>query len=128
MSWQAYVDNLVGSGAIDKAALFSSTGDSVWAQTPGFNVSAAEVSEILSGYKDISGLQEKGLHVEGEKYFLLRNDDRSIYGKKDKTGVVIVKTKQALLVAHYDEARGTTAGQATQVVEKLGDYLVSTGF
>ncbi|KAK7747764.1 profilin, required for normal timing of actin polymerization in response to thermal stress [Diatrype stigma] len=39
MSWQAYVDSsLVGSGHIDKAAIISAAGDSVWAATSGFSV------------------------------------------------------------------------------------------
>jgi hypothetical protein len=39
MSWQAYVDDsLIKSGKIDKGAIFSAAGDSVWAVTPGFNV------------------------------------------------------------------------------------------
>lgn len=35
----AYVDsNLVGTGKIDKAAIYSKAGDSTWAISPGFQV------------------------------------------------------------------------------------------
>jgi hypothetical protein len=34
----AYVDNLVASTKVDKAAIYSRAGDSVWAQSVGFNV------------------------------------------------------------------------------------------
>ncbi len=39
---------------------------------------------------------------------------------------MIVKTVQAMLVAHYPET--IQPGQATTVVEKLGDYLISVGY
>lgn len=39
---------------------------------------------------------------------------------------MIRKTKQALLVAHYPET--VQPGNATNTVEKLGDYLVSVNY
>lgn len=46
--------------------------------------------------------------------------------EQGKEGVVIVKTVQALLVAHYPES--VQPGQAVTVVEKLGDYLIGVGY
>ena len=43
-----------------------------------------------------------------------------------KEGVVIVKTQQAILVAHYPET--TQPGAAANTVEQLADYLVSVGY
>lgn len=43
-----------------------------------------------------------------------------------KEGVVIVKTQQAILVAHYPGTVQT--GQATNTVEQLGDYLIGVGY
>lgn len=43
-----------------------------------------------------------------------------------KEGVVIVKTKQAILVAHYPET--VQPGAATNTVETLGDYLKGLGY
>jgi len=40
--------------------------------------------------------------------------------------VVIVKTTQAILVAHYPEH--VQPGSAANVVETLGDYLISVGY
>ena len=39
---------------------------------------------------------------------------------------MIVKTVQAMLVAHYPET--VQPGQAVTVVEKLGDYLIGVGY
>lgn len=43
-----------------------------------------------------------------------------------KEGIIIVKTKQALLIAHYPE--NVQPGSATNVVEKLADYLIGVGY
>ena len=43
-----------------------------------------------------------------------------------RTGIVIVKTKQAILVGHYGE--GMQAGNAATTVEALADYLVKAGY
>jgi profilin len=41
-------------------------------------------------------------------------------------GCVLVKTKQAILVAEY--VAPIQAGEATTVVEGLADYLISVGY
>ncbi|KAK4620151.1 Profilin [Fulvia fulva] len=130
MSWQAYVDqSLVGTGNVDKAAIFSAAGDSVWATSPSFQISPAEMTSITTAYKDtadVKQVQSTGLHIAGEKYVVLKADDRSIYGKKGREGVVIVKTQQAILVAHYPES--VQPGSAANTVEQLGDYLIKVGY
>ncbi|KAK5938969.1 profilin, required for normal timing of actin polymerization in response to thermal stress [Knufia obscura] len=130
MSWQAYVDSsLVGTGTVDKAAIFNAEGTSVWATSAGFQVSPQELKPIVSSFSDSSepkAIQGQGFKVAGDKYFTLRSDDRSLYGKKGKEGLVIVKTKQALLIGHYPE--NVQPGQAATTVEKLADYLIGVGY
>lgn len=126
MSWNAYTDSLISTGKIDKAAIYSAAGDSLWAESGGFQIAQQEISSIAGGYTDPSQLQAHGLHVEGKKYFLLKADDRSVYGKQDDQGIVAVKTKQAIVIAHYPS--GVQAQEATAVVEKLADYLISVGY
>jgi hypothetical protein len=43
-----------------------------------------------------------------------------------KEGVVIVKTKQAIIVTHYPET--VQPGTAATTVEKLADYLIGVGY
>jgi len=130
MSWQAYVDqSLVGTGDVDKAAIFNSEGNSVWASTAGWQVSPQEMQAVVAAYKDTADPKKvwaTGLHIAGQKYVTLKADDRSLYGKKGKEGVVIVKTKQAILITHYPET--VQPGVAAATVEKLGDYLTSVGY
>ena len=87
------------------------------------------MKEIVTAYRDTAtpkAVQSTGLHIAGEKYIVLKADETSLYGKKGKTGVVIVKTKQALLVTHYPES--VQPGAAANTVEKLGIYLSSVGY
>lgn len=126
MSWQAYTDNLIASQKLDRAALYSRAGDSQWAQSNNCVLAAPEIAELAAGFDNPSNLQASGLHVQGQKYFLLRADERSIYGKQAEEGIIAVRTKQAILVAHYPA--GVQAAEATVVVEKLADYLISVGY
>ncbi|KAL8929442.1 MAG: hypothetical protein Q9172_000493 [Xanthocarpia lactea] len=130
MSWQAYVDtSLVATGNIDKAAIFNSEGTSVWASSKGFTVAPTEIQAVVASFADnseVKKVQSEGFHIAGEKFFTLKSDDRSLYGKKGKEGVVVVKTQQAILVAHYPES--VQPGSAATTVEQLGDYLISVGY
>ncbi|EDO17319.1 hypothetical protein Kpol_1062p27 [Vanderwaltozyma polyspora DSM 70294] len=126
MSWQAYTDNLLATGKIDKAVLYSRAGDAVWASSGGLALAATEISGIAQGFDDPSHLQSNGLHIQGQKFMMLRADDRSIYGRHDAEGVVCVRTKQTILVAHYPAT--VQAGEATKIVEQLADYLISVQY
>ena len=66
-------------------------------------MSGEEIKSLIKAFKDPSGIRAGGLFVASEKYIALRADDRSIYGKKGAGGVVTVKTKQAILIALYNE-------------------------
>lgn len=135
MSWQAYVDSsLVGSGHIDKAAIVSAAGDSTWAVTPGFTVGADEIKNIIAilnesdkvaGPTAVKAFSE-GIHVAGERFVATRIEENHVYGRHGKTGIAIVKTKQAILIGHYGE--NVQAGNAVQTVEALGDYLTNLGY
>ncbi|RPB23491.1 Profilin, actin-and phosphatidylinositol 4,5-bisphosphate-binding protein [Terfezia boudieri ATCC MYA-4762] len=127
MSWQGYVDtSLIGTGKIDKAAIFSAAGDSVWAVSTGFAAKPEEIKNIVNGWTNPGPLYANGLHVNGEKYLCIKADERSIYGRLGKQGICCVKTKQAILVAHYPE--NVQSGEAAKVVEALADYLISVGY
>jgi len=126
MSWQAYVDNnLVGSGALKQAAIFGHDGGS-WATSPGFPVKPDEIKTLFNAYKDASNIRANGIYLAGAKYFALKADERSIYGKKGSAGVITVKTTKAILVGVYDETQ--QPGAAANVVEKVADYLISSGY
>ncbi|KAK8106294.1 uncharacterized protein PG998_003242 [Apiospora kogelbergensis] len=131
MSWQAYVDDsLVKSGHIDKAAIISVAGDSVWATSAGFTIKPEEMKNIANIVTGAAGASDKalaeGVHVGGERYVVFKSEDRSLYGRQGRTGILAVKTTQAILVGHYGE--GVQAGNAAQTVEALADYLIKVGY
>ncbi|KAJ3337067.1 profilin, required for normal timing of actin polymerization in response to thermal stress [Gonapodya sp. JEL0774] len=126
MSWSSYVDNnLLGTGKVSKAAIYGHDGK-LWASSKGFTVAADECTKLLKGFTDPSGLRASGLHIGGTKFIVLRADDRSIYGKQGATGIICVKTKQAVLIGFYPE--GVQPGAATKVVEDLADYLIGVSY
>ncbi|GAA5843324.1 hypothetical protein JCM3766R1_003665 [Sporobolomyces carnicolor] len=126
MSWQAYVDsNLVGTGKIAKAAILGQQGG-VWASSPGYSLSPEEQSAIVKTFSNPEGAQASGIRAAGQKFFCLSANDRSVYGKKQADGIVIVKTTQAVLVAEY--AHPTQPGEATKITEELADYLIGVGY
>lgn len=48
-------------------------------------VSAAEMKEVVTAYKDksdVKQVQSSGLHVAGERFVVIKADERSLYGKK----------------------------------------------
>jgi len=127
MSWQTYVDtNLVGTGKVVKAAILG-LGGGVWAASQGYSLLLDEQKAILAAFADPAKAQANGIRLSGHKFIAFRVDpDRSIYLKKGGDGAVLVKTKQAVLVAEY--IAPTQAAEATPVVEGLADYLISVGY
>ncbi|KAJ1331611.1 Profilin [Microdochium nivale] len=130
MSWQAYVDDsLVKTGHIDKAAIVSIAGDSAWAATPGFTLTPGEMkalSDVYSNKASAEKAQAEGIYIAGDRYVVAQIEDRLIYARKAKLGVLICKTKQAILVGHHGE--NMVAGNSRQTVEALADYLVKAGY
>ncbi|MCJ1277953.1 profilin, required for normal timing of actin polymerization in response to thermal stress [Puttea exsequens] len=97
--------------------------DSIWAVKP------EEIKEVIASYKDggdVKKIQSNGFHIAGKKYMTIKADEKSVYGKQGKEGVCIVKTQQAVLVAHYPES--VQPGSAANTVEQLGDYLIGVGY
>lgn len=122
----AYTDNLLATGKVDKATIYSRAGDTIWASSGGLALEPSEIKEISQGFDNAAGLQANGLHIQGQKFMLLRADERSIYGRHEAEGVVAVRTKQTILIAHYPA--GVQAGEATKIVEQLADYLISVQY
>ncbi|KAJ5743303.1 hypothetical protein N7533_010405, partial [Penicillium manginii] len=122
-----YIDSsLIGSGKFDEAAISSVTDGQLWAGSSGFSLKVDEIQSLIDGFGNPDPLYSNGLHVAGQKYLVTKADDRSIYGKKGKEGVCAVKTKQAVIVAHYSKL--VLPGEAARVVESLADYLIGQGY
>ncbi|CAO3697365.1 unnamed protein product [Rhizopus stolonifer] len=126
MSWQTYVDNnLIATQQVSEASIYGLNG-SIWATSAGFQLQPAEVQEVIAGFSNPDPIRANGIHIAGAKYFAIKADERSIYGKKNADGVCIVKTTQAILVATYKD--GIQPGNCAKIVEGLADYLISVGY
>jgi len=127
MAWQPYIDqHLVGSGHVTKAAIFGLDG-ALWAQSIGWIAvpakCAAEIKILVSSCneKDTS-FPEKGIIFNGTKYiFTSRPTGASAAGKKGATGVVLAKTKKAIIIAFYDDK--IQPGNCVTTTLKIADYL-----
>ncbi|KAK6357855.1 profilin, required for normal timing of actin polymerization in response to thermal stress [Orbilia blumenaviensis] len=130
MSWQAYIDtSLVGTGNIDKAVILSAAGDSVWAVTPGFEVKPEEVKTIVAALPksgNESPFFQTGIHIGGVKHINVLHDDDHVYARQGKAGLVIVKTAQALIIAHHPDT--VDRFKAVDTTKALGDYLKGVGY
>jgi profilin len=127
MSWQEYVDtSLVGTGNIDKAVICDVTGATIWAGSPGFNISEAERKTIAEAFSNPSNVLANGVHIGGEKYLTLDANDDSLKAKKGKEGIVAMKTTQALLIGHHSADTQTTNAFAS--VAELAEYLKKVGY
>eukprot|EP01101_Sappina_pedata_P008198 TRINITY_DN44_c0_g1_i4.p3 TRINITY_DN44_c0_g1~~TRINITY_DN44_c0_g1_i4.p3 ORF type:complete len:127 (+),score=72.79 TRINITY_DN44_c0_g1_i4:63-443(+) len=126
MSWQSYVDDsLVGAGHVHKAALLGHDGNT-WATSAGFAVTPTEGAALAALFNTPANAFSTGITAAGTKYLALKADGRPIYGKKGSSGVLVVKTGQAIIVGVYNE--GIQPGAAVNGVEKVADYLVENGY
>jgi len=126
MSWQVYVDDqLIGTGVVSQAAIIGHDGNP-WATSAGFSLKPGEGQKLSHGFADSSSVLGAGVLVAGVKYLAIKADSRAIDGKKGAGGVVAVKTGQSILIGVYNET--IQPGQATNVVEKLADYLIENGY
>ncbi|KAL2849885.1 profilin [Aspergillus pseudoustus] len=64
---------------------------------------------------------QHGFTIGGEKFFAIRADDRSLYGKKGKEGAVVVRTVSCVMIGHHNEAVQTP--NAAAALEKVADYI-----
>jgi len=126
MSWQDYVtNNLVGTGNCTTGAIYGLDGNH-WAISAGLNIKPDEIKKAIKGFTDVGDLRANGCFLQGEKYLVLKGDDRSIYAKKGTSGVAMVKTGQAVLVGFYNDK--IQPAQCNTTVEKLADYLIEQGY
>ncbi|KAF2712387.1 Profilin/allergen [Pleomassaria siparia CBS 279.74] len=134
MSWQAYVDqSLVGTGNIDKAIICGATDKATWAASPGFSLPAEEIQIIVDSFTDTSSdpnyvkkVIREGVKVNGEKYMTIESTDEALKAKKGKEGLIVIKTKQALLIAHHPADIQTPP--AFSSVSELANYLIGVGY
>lgn len=140
MSWDSYIDNLIGYSAdasgdvnCDKVCIISIDGGAKWT-TDGhgkaLKLSPQEAVAIASCFKakKFDSFQEKGVHVEGKKYQYLRGEDGRLALAKVKGGgsLTLQSSKTAVVIAHCPE--GKQQGSCNKAVASITEYLESQNF
>ena len=59
-------------------------------------IDTKEVNDIVSNLNNADVMMRDGITVAGDKYFVLRNAERNIIGKKGAGGVHIFKTERGI--------------------------------
>jgi len=130
MSWDSYIDNLIGQcgGSCDRACIIGQDG-SAWTtqgHPKAFKVTPAEATKIAAAMKsgDMSTFQASGIFAEGVKYQFLRENDGVALGKKKDNGAITMqKSKTAIVIGHTEE--GKTQGLTNKGVGVIAEYLES---
>jgi len=126
MSWQAYVDDqLLATKMVSQAVICGHDGNA-WATSAGFSASPAELKTLATNFGKTDVLAMNGVTIAGQRYMYLSGDDKVLRCKKGTSGIHVMKTVQAYIVAVYHDP--IVAPQCAQVTEKLGEYLISVGF
>jgi len=134
--WQAYIKNLIDNAptVIKKAAIIGVNDGSCWARSEPpngeiFNGNPDELQKIAGlfrgeAYKDTPAT---GIVIENVKYIVPRVEENLIFGKKEKSGVFLVKTNQAVIIALFvgDTSEGLACRSA---VERVAQYLQGQGY
>jgi len=132
MSWDSYIDNLLGHGGghTDQACIIGKDG-SKWTtdgHASALKITAAEAAAVgrcfTSG--DFTTFQAGGIVVAGTKYQFLRGDENIALGKKKEHGAISLQSsKTAIVIGHTKE--GGQQGNTNKAVGVIAEYLESLG-
>lgn len=127
MSWQGYVDNLMGTKHMTHVGIFGLDG-AVWANSAvqGTPLSGDTVKQTIGALLDASKAQA-GVTVGTDRYILVRNDPGvMLIMKKGQNGLVAYKSAQCVIIALHDN---TVKAETTLTsVGKVIDYLGKHGY
>lgn len=126
MSWQSYVDDQLIATKVVKDALICGHDGNIWATSPGFGATPAELKTLIGNFGNTDVLAMNGVTLGNTRYMFLSGTDRVIRAKKGTSGIHVMKTVQAVIVCRYEEP--IVPEQCAIVTEKLGDYLISVGY
>lgn len=132
MSWDSYIDNLLGHGGghCDMACIIGIDG-SKWttdSHAAALKITAAEAATVgrAMGSGDMAPFQASGIVVAGTKYQFLRGDEGIALGKKkDQGAITLQKSKTAVVLGHTKE--GGSQGNVNKAVGVIAEYLESLG-
>lgn len=111
----------MGSGQFEKAGILAADFSGLEAGSPGFELSQDDINTLASAFTSPDNAFANGFSIGGEKFVTIKADERSLYGKKGKTGAIVVRASACTMIAYHGEGAQTT--NAATVVENLCDYI-----
>jgi len=130
MSWDSYIDNLLGHSAThgDMACIIGMDG-SKWT-TDGhpnsLKITLDEAATISNCFEnsDWTPCQASGVVISDVKYQFLRADENVVLAKKKDNGAITMqKSKTAIVIGHTKE--GASQGNVNKAVGIIAEYLES---
>ncbi|KAK5999007.1 Profilin-2 [Cladobotryum mycophilum] len=119
-----YLDEqLLGCGAICQAGLYSYPDGKCLASSG--NVVNTNIT-FQKCFERPTRFFTTGVTFNGVKYMTLRADDRLAFAQKKKSGIIVAKARNIVVVGVYDEVAEPVI--AYQAVENLAAYLRSQGY
>ncbi|XP_057305826.1 profilin-4-like [Hydractinia symbiolongicarpus] len=118
-------DNLTSTGHVEDCAIFTRKDVALRACSSGFMLTEKEMQDLENAFHDCSETRTNGINLKDVHYKIIRADKYSIYGKKDKQGIVLTKTATLILLSLFSE--DMYPGVCVEATEKLSDYLREKG-
>jgi len=133
MSWDSYIDNLIGHSGdnCDRACIIGLDGGAPWTSNTHAKAiqvqsqEGADIARAMKG-KDSSAFATGGIRLEGIKYQFLREEDqvKTVLGKKKENGAITLQSsKTAIVIGHT--AEGKQQGEVNKAVAIIAEYLES---
>ncbi|XP_063148479.1 profilin-4 [Candoia aspera] len=119
------LEGLIRTKHVANAAIIKISDMTVVTTTPGFNIQSAAPVFVQAFYNNLLLIRKEGQFFKDRYYKCVRADNSSIYLKAKEEGVILVKTKNFIVVGTY--CQGMYPSVCVESVEKLADYLRGKG-
>lgn len=124
--WQDYIDNLIGSSNMTQAFIAGLDG-SKWAESPGCDVTVAELQVLAAGFLDPKTIYGKTITLSEVNYQVVRAEGTHIRGKNSNGGGVAASKCNACIVVGMSKA-GQNLGLCADDVAKMARYLTEQSY
>jgi hypothetical protein len=81
----------------------------------------SDVETLIDSFANTNVTRDRGIYFDQTSYSCVRSDDKSIYAKDDKKGIILVQTGKYVLFGAYKENMYPSV--CIEALEKLGKLL-----
>jgi profilin len=124
--WQDYIDNgplsLVGSGNMQQATLAGFDGH-IWAVSPGWDVTIAELKVLVAGFVEPSTIRKKVITLSAVEYTVASADHEVMLGQSASGGFAASKTNTGIVVGVFMNNRNQSLSACATRVEQVANNL-----